>query len=88
MEFHYAALSFLAPEKIKFKYQMEGFDQDWIDAGSRREAYYTNLPPGNYQVPRQGRKQRRRLERDGRKKSRSISTSHLPDSMVQRNCSC
>jgi ligand-binding sensor domain-containing protein len=48
MEFHYAALSFLAPEKIKFKYQLEGFDQDWIAAGSRREAYYTNLPPGNY----------------------------------------
>jgi hypothetical protein len=48
LEFHYAGLSFLAPEKIHFKYQMVGFDQDWVDAGSRREAYYTNLPPGDY----------------------------------------
>ena len=47
-EFHYAGLSFIAPQKIRFRYKLEGFDRDWIDAGSRRTAYYTNLPPGNY----------------------------------------
>lgn len=47
-EFHYAALTFIEPEKVKFKYQLEGFDEAWVDAGSRRVAYYTNLPPGNY----------------------------------------
>jgi signal transduction histidine kinase len=47
-EFHYTGLSYLAPEKVKFKYQLEGFDNDWIDAGSRRIAYYTNLPYGYY----------------------------------------
>jgi len=48
LEFHYTALSFLFPEKVKFQYKLEGFDQDWIHAQSRRVAYYTNLPPGSY----------------------------------------
>jgi len=47
-EFHYTGLSLLAPEKVKFRYKLEGFDKDWIDAGPRRVAYYTNIPPGNY----------------------------------------
>jgi ligand-binding sensor domain-containing protein/signal transduction histidine kinase len=46
--FKYAGLSFIAPTRIRFRYQLEGFDQGWIDAGARREAFYTNLPPGNY----------------------------------------
>jgi ligand-binding sensor domain-containing protein/signal transduction histidine kinase len=49
LEFDYAGLSFTAPEKVRFKYKLEGFDKDWIDAGTRREAYYTNLSPGTYQ---------------------------------------
>src|SRR5262245_31850831 len=48
LEFHYAALSFLDPDKIRFQYRLEGFDEDWIDAGTRRAAYYTNIPPGAY----------------------------------------
>jgi PAS domain S-box-containing protein len=48
VEFHYTALSLLAPENVRFKYQLEGFDKDWVDAGDRRTAYYTNLGPGSY----------------------------------------
>lgn len=48
LEFHYTALSFLAPGKVQFRYKLEGFDKDWINAGTRRVAYYTNLPPGTY----------------------------------------
>lgn len=48
LEFHYAAISFQSPEKTTFRYKLEGFDRDWINAGSRREAYYTNIPPGSY----------------------------------------
>ncbi len=48
IEFHFTALSLLIPEKVHFKYQLEGYDHDWIDAGSRRAAYYTNLSPGRY----------------------------------------
>lgn len=48
-EFHYTALSLLDPAKVNFKFKLEGFDRDWIQAGARRVAYYTNLPSGSYQ---------------------------------------
>ncbi len=44
----YTALSFLAPEMVKFRYRLEGYDREWIDAGSRRAAFYSNIPPGVY----------------------------------------
>jgi ligand-binding sensor domain-containing protein/signal transduction histidine kinase len=47
-DFYYTALSFVAPEKVRFKYKLEGFDADWVDGGTRRIAYYTNLRPGRY----------------------------------------
>jgi ligand-binding sensor domain-containing protein/anti-sigma regulatory factor (Ser/Thr protein kinase) len=46
--FHYTALSFLHPEEMKFRYKLDGYDADWVDSGNRREAFYTNLPPGQY----------------------------------------
>ena len=48
LEFHYTALSFVDPERVRFRYKLEGFDPDWIDAGNRRVAFYTNIPPGKY----------------------------------------
>jgi signal transduction histidine kinase/streptogramin lyase len=48
LEFHYTALSFLDPSKVTFKYQLEGYDDEWVEAGARREAFYTNIPPGQY----------------------------------------
>ncbi len=48
MEFQFTALSLASPEKIRFKYMLEGFDKDWVDAGSRRVAYYTNIQAGEY----------------------------------------
>ncbi len=47
-EFDYAAMSFVAPQKVRYRYKLDGFDHDWIDAGTRRMAYYTNIPPGTY----------------------------------------
>ncbi|HVT96165.1 MAG TPA: two-component regulator propeller domain-containing protein [Acidobacteriaceae bacterium] len=47
-EFDYAGLSFVAPQKVEYRYQLVGFDRDWVDAGTRRVAYYTNLPHGRY----------------------------------------
>jgi ligand-binding sensor domain-containing protein len=44
----YTALSLVAAEKVLFKYKLEGFDKDWQNAGTRRQAFYTNLPPKNY----------------------------------------
>ena len=48
LDFYYTALSFVAPERVRFKYKLEGFDSDWVDGGTRRIAYYTNLRPGRY----------------------------------------
>jgi signal transduction histidine kinase/ligand-binding sensor domain-containing protein len=48
LEFQYAGLSFVAPEMTRFKYRLEGYDKEWIDAGAGRAAYYTSIPPGNY----------------------------------------
>jgi len=47
-EFDYAGLSFVAPQKVRYRYMLQGFDHDWTNAGTRRTAYYTNIPPGSY----------------------------------------
>jgi ligand-binding sensor domain-containing protein/signal transduction histidine kinase len=44
----FAALEFSSPEKIRYRYKLEGIDADWIDAGTARQAHYTNLDPGRY----------------------------------------
>ncbi|MGC4056144.1 MAG: two-component regulator propeller domain-containing protein [Paludibaculum sp.] len=48
LEIQYTALSLVAPEKVRFRYRLLPYDQDWVDAGSRRSAMYTNLSPGSY----------------------------------------
>ena len=48
LEIEYTALSFIRSEQIRFRYRLEGLDSNWIDAGSRRTAYYSHLPPGIY----------------------------------------
>jgi signal transduction histidine kinase len=48
IEISYAALSLASPEKTSFRYRLSGFDQDWHDVGSRRQAVYMNLKPGTY----------------------------------------
>jgi signal transduction histidine kinase/ligand-binding sensor domain-containing protein len=48
VEFEYTALSLTVPEAVRFRYQLEGFDKDWIDAGTRRQIAYANLPPRHY----------------------------------------
>jgi len=48
LELHYAAITLLEPEKAVHRYLLEGFDERWVDAGTRRVAYYTNIPPGRY----------------------------------------
>jgi PAS domain S-box-containing protein len=44
----YTALSLVAPEKVRFRYKLEGYDDAWRDAGNRRQAFYTNLGPRRY----------------------------------------
>ncbi len=44
----YTALSLAIPERVRFRYKLEGWDREWQDAGTRRQAFYTNLGPGDY----------------------------------------
>ena len=48
LEISYTALSLVLPERVRFRYKLEGYDENWIDAGARRTAYYTALRPGQY----------------------------------------
>src|SRR5205807_1180659 len=48
VELDYTAPLFLTAKKLRFRYRLEGFDQEWTDAGARRIAYYTNIPTGQY----------------------------------------
>ena len=48
VEFDYAGLSFFAPGAVRHRFRLEGRDQDWTEAGDRRQAFYTDLPPGDY----------------------------------------
>ncbi|MGD0445754.1 MAG: two-component regulator propeller domain-containing protein [Edaphobacter sp.] len=48
LEIQYTALSFSRPEQVVFRYKMDGLDTNWQEAGYRRTAYYSHLPPGTY----------------------------------------
>jgi len=48
LEIRYTALSLLRPRQIAFRYRLKGYDDDWVHAGTRRTAFYTDLPPGRY----------------------------------------
>ncbi|GGC66676.1 histidine kinase [Undibacterium terreum] len=44
----YTAIALTMAERVRFRYRLQGVDKDWVDAGNRRSAYYTNLGPGDY----------------------------------------
>jgi len=48
LELTYTAIDFTAPTQVQFRYRLEHVDRDWVEAGARRAAYYTNVPPGEY----------------------------------------
>lgn len=48
LEFHYTGLSMTEPKKVRFQYKLEGLEKNWVEAGTRRTAYYGYLPPGKY----------------------------------------
>jgi signal transduction histidine kinase len=50
LEFHYTAFSPNAPEQIKFRYRLDGLDERWTEAGTRRTAYYPHITPGRYRL--------------------------------------
>ncbi len=66
LEIAYAAIELAYPERIQFRYKLEGFDRDWQLAGARRVAYYNDLPPGDYRFRVLHDRSRRALAGRGR----------------------
>ena len=48
LQIDYTSPTFTIPQKVKFRYRLDSYDSEWHDAGTRRQAFYTDLPPGNY----------------------------------------
>ena len=48
LQIDYTATSLAMPERVRFRYRLDGVDEEWVDAGTRRQAFYTNPAPGNY----------------------------------------
>jgi Y_Y_Y domain len=48
LQIDYTSPALLVPQKVKFRYRLEGYERDWHEAGTRRQAFYTDLPPGQY----------------------------------------
>ncbi|MBI5215679.1 MAG: histidine kinase [Ignavibacteriae bacterium] len=48
LEIEFTGLSFVVPEKVQFKFKLQGINDSWIESGTRRSAYFTHLPPGEY----------------------------------------
>ena len=48
LQIDYTSPTFLIPQRVKFRYRLDGYDHDWHEAGTRRQAFYTDLPPGRY----------------------------------------
>ena len=48
LQIDYTSPTFTIPQRVKFRYRLDGYDREWHDAGTRRQAFYTDLPPGKY----------------------------------------
>ncbi|HLP09148.1 MAG TPA: two-component regulator propeller domain-containing protein [Opitutaceae bacterium] len=48
LEFRFSGLSYVAPNKVRFKYRLDGIDRTWVEAGGKRTAFYSHLPAGSY----------------------------------------
>ena len=85
LQIDYTSPTFSIPQKVKFRYKLDGYDDDWHEAGSRRQAFYTDLPPRTVHVPGDGGQQRRRLERARRHTAVLHRSGVLPDDLVSRS---
>jgi signal transduction histidine kinase/ligand-binding sensor domain-containing protein len=80
LQIDYTALSLSIPERVRFRYRLEGVDKDWVEAGGRRQAFYTNLKPGRYRF------QVLAANNDGVWNDRgAVLTFQIPPTFVQTN---
>ena len=83
LQIDYTALSLVVPEKVHFRYKLEGQDQDWREVVNDRQAQYSNLPP-RPTVPRDRLQQQRRMERRRRDAGLRDPAGLVPDELVPR----
>jgi len=81
LEFQYKALSYIAPQKVQFRCQLEGYDHDWIESGNKKSASYMNLSRG-IQIPCHRRQRRWRLEYRRRFLRNRIAPEFLSNDLV------
>ncbi len=78
LQIDYTAVSLSMPERVRFRYRMEGVDDGWIDAGNNRQAIYTNLGPGDYRFQVIAANENGVWNRHG-----ATFTIHIPPTFVQ-----
>ena len=84
LAFRFSAVTLLEPHKSLHRYRLEGFDQAWVEAGARREAYYTNIPPGSYRFHVQGSNADGVWNQEGDVIAAAAAAALLPDRLVLR----
>ncbi len=84
IEIDFAVLAFSNPRSARVRYRIEGLDPDWIEAGTRRQAFYTNLPPGTHRFQVIAANAGRGLERGGRDRRVRDPADLLPVALVRR----
>jgi signal transduction histidine kinase/ligand-binding sensor domain-containing protein len=86
LEIDYAALSFVNPQKVRFRYMLEGRDTTWQDAGNRRQAFYTDLRPGPYRFRVVGSNDDGLWNEDGASLSFSIAPAWYQTAAFRISC--
>ncbi|WNO61413.1 diguanylate cyclase [Rheinheimera sp. MMS21-TC3] len=81
---HYAALEFVKPNALEFRYQLQGFESSWHEVGSRREAIYTNLPPGRFVFRLQSRFDNQPWSQDATTELELIVPKRFDETLVYR----
>ncbi len=81
---HYTEIDFLKPLSLEFRYQLQGFDSDWHMVGSRREAIYTNLPPGTFQFILQSRSYNQNWEMAGQTDIQIVVPRRFDETIIYR----
>jgi diguanylate cyclase (GGDEF)-like protein len=84
LSIHYTEIDFLKPLSLEFRYKLQGFDSQWHQVGSRREAIYTNIPAGTYQFILQSRSYNQNWEVAGQRTLELVVPRRFDETIIYR----
>ena len=84
LQIDYTSPTFSIPQKVNFRYRLDNYDRDWHEAGTRRQAFYTDLPPGKYSFRVMACNSDGVWNESAAKLDFSVAASVLPDELVPR----